>query len=136
MTDLTDAKDAAEKFLVTKKLELAAQNLKHYTKIAEEQVTIDAIVSALQDTQDKAQNSNPKDFSALLGQQSQILDATFQFFMDNAKEAYTGGDKIAMALKAQRQMVSTINTWCALEKIKKTEKQTEQDGEKNAPLER
>ena len=132
MTDLNDIKNTATKFLAAKKLELAAQNLRHYLKIRDEQVTLQAIVESLSAAQDEARSGNPESFGEILARQTEILATTFDFYLDKAQDAYTQDDKIMMALKAQRQMLSTVNTWRHLEKIKKTEKRTEQ----NAPLDR
>ncbi len=145
MDDVDTPRGGADKFLAAKKLELAALNLKHYLKIQDEQVTLKAIVEALRKTQDKAQTGDPEEFGISLAQQASILAATFDFYLNTAKDAYCADGKFLMALKAQRQMLSTINTWRLLEKHKteagagknkKTAKRTEQNGWPDAPLDR
>lgn len=121
------------------RLELAAKNLQHYLKIQEEQVTLENIVSALRDTHINAATAGPDDFTDILNAQARLLDATFQYYLNAGQNGYTKDDKVNMAFKAQRQMLSTLNTWRHLEKHlkkaaknKKTAKRTEQ----NAPMDR
>jgi len=103
-------KDAAD-FVAAQKLELAARNLGRLIKISEEQVSLNHIVSSLEQTIIDAHAGNPDDFSDILAAQARILDATFHFYIDNAQGKFTCDDKINIALRAQRQTDKAINTW-------------------------
>lgn len=98
-------------YIAAQKLELAAKNLRHLLKVQEEQVSLDNIVSSLERTIVDAHAGNPSDFSDILAAQTRILDATFNFYIDKAKNGYSEDDKINIALRAQRQTDRTINTW-------------------------
>ena len=99
-------------YIAAQKLELAAKNLQHLMKIEAEQATLQNIVSSLSHILSEAKNGNTDDFSTMLANQSNVLDATFLYFIDLAKtSSYTHDDKINMALKAQRQVERSIRTW-------------------------
>ena len=108
MKNLADHGD----WLAAQKLELAARNLSHLLKIQEEQISLDHIVTELKHRLDDARDGDPDDFSVMLANQSNMLDATFLHLLEAAKKStYTCDDKINLALKAQRQVERTIRTW-------------------------
>ena len=109
-------------FIGGQKLELAARNLARLTKISEEQYSLESIVNSLQETIIDAHAGNCDDFSDILATQARILDATFHFYIDNAKEKYGKDDKINIALRAQRQTDKAINTWKRIKTEPKTKK--------------
>lgn len=99
-------------YIAAQKLELAAKNLQHLIKIQDEQVSLDHIVTELKHRLNDARNGDPDDFSVMLANQSNMLDATFLHLLEAAKKStYTCDDKINLALKAQRQVERTIRTW-------------------------
>lgn len=125
---MNDTYKAAEAFLSAEQLNLAARNIQHYLKIQDEQVTLDAIVSALRETLTETRDGTSESLGDMLALQAKILDATFGFYMHNAHDAYNVDGKINMALKAQRQTISTINALQRMDRqtIKKTAERTRQ----------
>ena len=108
-------------YIAAQKLELAAKNLQHLIKIQDEQVSLDHIVTELKHRLNDARNGDPDDFSVMLANQSNMLDATFLHLLEAAKKStYTCDDKINLALKAQRQVERTIRTWQKITVEKKT----------------
>ncbi len=107
MTYLTDAAD----FVAAQKLELAARNLLHILKIQQEQVTIDRVVSSIQQTMVDAHANNPTDLCDMMVTQARIMDSLFHFYLDESKGQYTEHDKIATAMKANAQTVRTLHAW-------------------------
>ena len=129
---MTDLYKTTADFVAAQKLELAARNLRHLIKIAEEQASLENIVASLEQTIIDAHAGNPDDFSDILAAQTRILDATFHFYIDNSKGKYTDDDKVNIALRAQRQTDRAINTWKKLKSItkeKKFPKQSRQNAE-------
>jgi hypothetical protein len=127
----------AKTFLETEKLRLAAMNLQHLLKIQEEQVTLDAIVHDLQRTMIDAHAGVPDDFSDLLASQARILDATFNYFLNKSKGAYSEEDKVNIAMRAQRQSERAIMAWKKLRKQdgpQKFPKLPERTRQNDAPL--
>ncbi|PZQ45059.1 MAG: hypothetical protein DI551_08615 [Micavibrio aeruginosavorus] len=110
---------AAEDRLATERLNLAARNLQHLMKMQDEQVTLENIVAALRTSVTGALNGDRDDFSFILANQSNILDAAFLHYVERAKGSQWHADHINMALKAQRQTERTINTWHRINENKK-----------------
>lgn len=107
-------------YIAAQKLELAAKNLQHLMKIEAEQVSLQTIVSGLSRMINDARNGETDDFGSMLANQSNMLDATFLYFLDLAsKSPNSHDDKINMALKAQRQVERTIRTWRLVSEQKK-----------------
>jgi hypothetical protein len=102
---------SAADFIAAKKLDLAARNLQHLLKIADEHVILDNIVESLERTIIDAHCGNSDDFSDILAAQARILDAAFNYYVNKSKDAYSEDDKINIALRAQRQTDKAINTW-------------------------
>lgn len=116
MTYLTDAAD----LVAAQKLELAARNLKHLMKVQEEQASLENIVGSLRTMLSNAKDGNTDDFGSMLAHQSNVLDATFLYFIDKAKDSpHSHDEKINLALKAQRQVERTIRTWRLISEQKK-----------------
>jgi hypothetical protein len=136
--------DKAQIFIERQKLELAAKNLQHFLRIQKEQVTLDAICDNLIQRLIDAQSNNPSDFCEMLATQVHILDATFHFYLEEAKvKDYTRYEQVAFALKAQQHALRTALGWKKL----KTEtylkrvlvpvtKNTDPDPRSHAPLDR
>lgn len=115
-------------FLATEHLKLAAQNLQHFQKIEAEKVTLEAIVTGIRDLIAGELDGSGDELETLLISQAKMLDATFTYFMSQARGKYTEDEKINLALKAQRQAERTIKTLRNLrqqkEAIKREEKKS------------
>lgn len=96
--------------LAAHRLELAAACLQHLFKIEKEQASIEHIVASLEQTITDAHANYPEDLCDMMAVQTRILDAAFNYFLEQSKIG-NKGDNLAMALKAQNQVVRTINTW-------------------------
>lgn len=107
-------------YIAAQKLELAAKNLQHLMKIQAEQTSLQSIVTALSRMLADARNCDTEDFGTMLANQSNMLDATFLYFLDlAARSPHSHDDKVNMALKAQRQVERSIRTWRLLSEQKK-----------------
>lgn len=134
--------DKATQLVETETLRLAARNLQHLIKINEEEVTLDNIVTSMQKTIADTKSDTPEELEDILVTQARILDGAFLYFLDKSKNAYTEHEKVDMALKAHKQMLSAVNTMRHLkqqrlkehEKNLKIEKQTEQKRGRYAPM--
>lgn len=119
---MKDIVQAAGAFISAEKLNLAAQNLRHYIKIQDEQITMDKLVQDIRAT--LVTSRKPENLSDMLALQAKILDAAFGYYMHEAHNAYCADSKVIMALKAQRQALSTINTLRALNKKNEKKRET------------
>lgn len=131
MTDHSNTNDE----IANKKIELAAENIRHLLNIREEQASLQIITDSLLSTLRDTQNGVPDDFSAILAAQVRVLDATFHFYVNKAQNIHTQDDKINIALRAQRQTERTISAWKKLAGAAKN-KNTVERTEQNAPLDR
>lgn len=126
------------------RLELAAANLQHLFKIEKEQAAIENITASLEQTLTDAYANNPVDLCDMMAIQSRILDAAFNYFLEQSRNG-NNTMNLALALKAQNQVVRTINTWKKLKTetyIKRKilnyprheKKRAERTGQNDAPL--
>ena len=106
-------------YIAAQKLELACRNLQHLIKIKDEQTSLEAIVASLEQSLVDAHANNPTDIHDILIMQTRILDAAFHHYIKEASGAYTRDEKIDRALRAQSQMVRTVNMWNKMKNAQK-----------------
>ena len=86
---------------------LAGEILAHYNAQQEAEDT-DTVVFSLATVNP---DENLPDFSGMLAGNARILNAAFEYYLENARESKAADAKIMLALRAQGQLSRTIDAW-------------------------
>lgn len=97
--------------LAAKKLHLAAEQLRRIFHLENDIETLDGLTASLRQTILDANADNPHDLCEMMVVQTRLLEGVFYYYFDKAKDP--DAERIAMdtALRAQQQIVRTLNTW-------------------------
>jgi hypothetical protein len=120
-----------------------AEALRKYIDITNNQITLENIVENLKSSVQDCVSGKGGNLETMLAGQAQLLDVIFSKFVDLAgQKSYFELDKLSLALKAQKQCETTINSMHKIKLIKnkiakmneQTRQKDKQTRQKHAPM--
>lgn len=97
--------------LAEKKLRLAAEQLRHIFHLENDIETLDGLTTSLEQTLIDANANNPRDLCEMMVVQTRLLEGVFYHYFDKAKDPAAEQAAMDTALRAQQQIVRTVNAW-------------------------
>ena len=99
--------ESAKRLIETEKYKLAAASLQHYLKIQNEQLTIENITNGIMESVNCETWGDSRTLDEQLMKQARTLDTLFDYLLQRANGKYIETSIIDLALRAQRQAMTT-----------------------------
>ncbi len=91
--------------------ELATRNLAHILKIEQEQQNLEQTAWSIEQSIIDAHANNPTDLCDMMVVQARLLNGLFHDYLQQSHALRNKDPKIDCALRAQQQIVRTLNAW-------------------------